>query len=545
VRLGRARRPGVFRLSSVLSIKDTSRDLLVEILAALNPYYADLSDKWRDQVANEFGFGRRELGALASLTLNTAHSFFSHGDIPGFFENVDYFAMRLAKLQVDTRAVARSLEIYQELCEPYLNGLFGARLKEVTATLDVLKSATFVTVSGAYFDTKTREYATLLRVLDAELSSGEITGMFQKVLEITSANFGASMAAILLRQPDSDSFKIQRSVGIEGLVPDDAEFDLGTGFCASLVASGEPEMILDVASDPRIINSVIKDIATSLWGVPLKSSKGVIGAMVLGFARPYEWLPNERDLMRAIADRTVMAIERAEMTDELRAREARIAELSAHLLAVQEDERKRISRELHDETGQSLMVIRLYLGMLENQLSSRTAKAKVRETVSVVDRTIEGIRRIIARLSPLVLQELGLVAAIRKEAKDLAKATGVKVRVAINEDVGRLSPEIEAAIYRVVQESLHNVAKHAQAKSASVQMSRNNDVVYLTVEDDGMGMPAKASSPRSHSFGLAGIKERIASLDGEVRVHSEKGKGTRLEIMVPARQYQEAMSQSA
>jgi signal transduction histidine kinase len=266
---------------------------------------------------------------------------------------------------------------------------------------------------------------------------------------------------------------------------------------------------------------------------------------MLGFARPYEWLPNERDLMRAIADRSVMAIERAQMTEELRAREARIAELSAHLLAVQEDERKRISRELHDETGQALMVIRLYLGMLEAQLTGRTAKAKIRETVSVVDRTIEGIRRIIARLSPLVLQELGLVAAIRKEAKDLAKASGIKVRVAINEDVGRLAPEIEAAIYRVVQESLHNVAKHAQAHSASVQMSRNEETVYLTVEDDGVGMPGKINSPRGHSFGLAGIRERIASLDGEVRVQSEKGKGTRLEIMVPAREYREAMSQSA
>jgi signal transduction histidine kinase len=532
-------------LSSVLSIKDSSRDLLVEILGALNPYYADVTEKWREQVAAEFGFGRRELGALERLSLNTAHSFFSHGDIPGFFENVDYFGMRLAKLQVDTRTVARSLEIYQELSEPYLSGLFGPRLKEVTATLDVLKSASFVTVSGAYFDTKTREFATLLRVLDAELSSGEISQMFQKVLEITSANFGASMAAILLRQQDSEGFKIQCSLGIEGLVPDNAEFELGGGFCDSLASSGESEMILDVANDPRIVQSIIKERATSLWGVPLKSGKTVIGMMILGFARPYEWLPNERDLMRAIADRTVMAIERAQMTDELRAREARIAELSAHLLAAQEDERKRISRELHDETGQSLMVIRLYLGMLEAQLTGRTAKAKVRETVSVVDRTIEGIRRIIARLSPLVLQELGLVAAIRKEAKDLAKATGVKVRVAINEDVGRLAPEIEAAIYRVVQESLHNVAKHAQAKSATVQMSRHDSVVYLTVEDDGVGMPAKANSPRSHSFGLAGIKERIASLDGEVRVHSEKGKGTRLEIMVPARQCQEVMSQTA
>src|SRR2546426_9363181 len=100
------------------------------------------------------------------------------------------------------------------------------------------------------------------------------------------------------------------------------------------------------------------------------------------------------------------------------------------------------------------MVIRLYLGMMESSVTGRSARGKVRETVEVVDRTIEGIRRIIGKLSPLVLQELGLVAAIRKEAKHLSKTTGVKTRVLFSPDVGRLAPGTEQAIYRVVQEAL-------------------------------------------------------------------------------------------
>jgi hypothetical protein len=212
----------------------------------------------------------------------------------------------------------------------------------------------------------------------------------------------------------------------------------------------------------------------------------------------------------------------------------RIVELSGHLLKVQEEERKRISRELHDETGQALMVIRLYLGMLESSVGTRTARAKIRETLEVVDRTIEGIRRIIGRLSPLVLQELGLIAAVRKEAKDLAKSTGVKARVTVSPEFGRLPAVLETAIYRVVQEALHNVAKHANATAVNIEMKREfeGDSVRLIVQDDGSGIPARAN-PARQTFGLAGMHERISTLGGKMKVISSRGKGTRIEVIAP------------
>jgi two-component system sensor histidine kinase NreB len=269
--------------------------------------------------------------------------------------------------------------------------------------------------------------------------------------------------------------------------------------------------------------------------MPLRSNNQVIGVLVIGFTRPFEWLPTEKELLGAIAERSALAIEKARFNDALREREMRIAELSAHLLRAQEEERKRISRELHDATGQQLMVIRLYLGMLDGSTEDAPElRKKIVETVTVVDQTIEGIRRIIAKLSPLVLEELGLIAAIRKEAKDFTKRTGVRTRVAVSESVGRLSNQTETAVYRVVQEALHNVAKHVQAKNVTVQMGRDSDLISLIIQDDGVGITQAPVVGRN--FGLSGMTERVAMLGGSAKVLSAKSKGTRIEVKVPVTQ---------
>jgi signal transduction histidine kinase len=522
-------------VTAVPPFKESSRELIAEVARALEPYFPDITNKWRDQLTSEFGFDGRTLAAVERLTLAAGCSYFCHNDYPGFQENLQYFGTRLSKLQVDTRAVARALELYQSCCEPYIAGLFPEREAEAKAALEMLSSVSFVIISGAYFDSKTLESSALLRLLDAELASADLSALLAKVLDITTQTFQASLGIILLCDAEIGALRISASVGMDVEVPEDFKVELGSGFSGKIAMTGEPGMILDTNNvDTGALRAMIRIKAKSLWGVPLKADGETIGVMVIGFPKPYEWLPTERELMRAIGDRTALAIERARMTDALREREQRIAELSGHLLRVQEEERKRISRELHDETGQALMVIRLYLGMMESGNTTKSVRGKIRETVDVVDRTIEGIRRIIGKLSPLVLQELGLVAAIRKEAKDFARNTGVKARVLIAENVGRLASGTEQAIYRVVQEALHNVAKHAQAKNVTVQLERADELVQVVVEDDGVGIQSRSSNSRDHSFGLAGIKERVAMLGGTSRVISTKGNGTRLEISVPA-----------
>ena len=536
-------------MTAVPPFKESSRELIAEVARALEPYFPDITHKWREQLTRHYGFDGRTLAAVERVTLAAGWPYLRHDDYPAFQENLQYFGTRLSKLQVDTRAVARALELYSTCCEPYIAGLFPEREAEAKAALEMLSSVSFVIVSGAYFDAKTLESSALLSLLDAGLASADLDALMKRVLDITTQTFEASLGIILLCDAESAAtsahantarcetpgkLKVACSVGPGVNLPEDFSIEMGSGFSGRIAVTGEPEMLLDSSSDTGSLRPLVRLQAKSLWGVPLKADRQIIGVMVIGFPKPYEWLPTERELMRAIGDRTALAIERARMVDELREREQRIAELSGHLLRVQEEERKRISRELHDETGQALMVIRLYLGMMETGITARNVKGKIRETVEVVDRTIEGIRRIIGKLSPLVLQELGLVAAIRKEAKDFARNTGVKARVLMNEDVGRLAPGTEQAIYRVVQEALHNVAKHAKAQNVTVQVVREERQVQVIVEDDGIGIQPKTGAKEQQSFGLAGIKERIAMLGGVSRVTSAEGKGTRIEISVPA-----------
>jgi signal transduction histidine kinase len=210
---------------------------------------------------------------------------------------------------------------------------------------------------------------------------------------------------------------------------------------------------------------------------------------------------------------------------------AEISELSRQLLKAQEEERGRISRELHDETGQALMVLRFHLEMLASETRNTEQKAKIAESLDLLDRTIEGLRRTIARLSPRVLEELGLIAAIQRQAQLLAKHTGLEGDLDLPESFDSLDHDLAVALYRSVQEALHNIAKHARAKTFAVRLKVTHHRVSLQIEDDGIGFSPRLG--RTKGFGLTGMRERTAALGGSVSLRSQPDKGTRIRIAFP------------
>lgn len=207
---------------------------------------------------------------------------------------------------------------------------------------------------------------------------------------------------------------------------------------------------------------------------------------------------------------------------------AEVSDLSRQLLQAQEEERRRITRELHDETGQSLMVLRFQLEMLAGEAIDDSQKARIQESLVLLDRTIDGLRRTIARLSPRVLEELGLVVAIRKQLQLLARHTAVRTHEELPEDVGELDSDVQVAVYRSVQEALHNVAKHSRARNAKVKLTISGGKLSLEIEDDGIGFSTRNAADRG--FGLKGMRERASALGGSMKIHSQPGKGTRIRI---------------
>lgn len=207
------------------------------------------------------------------------------------------------------------------------------------------------------------------------------------------------------------------------------------------------------------------------------------------------------------------------------------AELSRHLLKGEEEERRRISRELHDETGQALMVLRFQIEMLASDTRDSEQQARAQESLDLLDQAIEGLRRIIARLSPRVLEEVGLLAAIRRHAQLLSNQTGMKARVDLPESLEGVDHDIEVALYRSAQEALHNISKHSQARSFEIRLRRTADKIDLEIEDDGKGLLSKI--PPDGGFGLTGMRERTVALGGSMAIHSRRGRGTQIRIVLP------------
>ena len=228
-------------------------------------------------------------------------------------------------------------------------------------------------------------------------------------------------------------------------------------------------------------------------------------------------------------------IERAGANEEIKRSREQLRTLATHLQTVREEERTRIAREIHDDLGQALTALKMDLSWLSNRMSKdqKTLLEKTRKMWALIDVTIQTVHRLSSELRPGILDDLGLPAAIEWQAEEFQNRTGIKLEVVFNPEQIDLNKEQSTAIFRIFQEILTNIIRHANATKVEVSLEEKDRGVTLDVADNGRGIrEEEISDPKS--FGLTGMRERVHPWGGEVHISGVQGEGTKIRVSIPA-----------
>jgi PAS domain S-box-containing protein len=315
---------------------------------------------------------------------------------------------------------------------------------------------------------------------------------------------------------------------------------LGEGVSGKVAADGVPWIVHDLMNVDlsRIIGMTaeeIRSLSRSVIAAPLQAGNKIVGVVTAASPEPHHFNDEDLKLLLVVADRVAPAIERGRLIETVHAGRERLKALSARLLTVQEEERRRIAVELHDELGQVLTAVKINLQSVGRKLDAQFG-SDLTDAVASVDEAMERVRDLALDLRPAVLDDLGLPTALRWYTHRFARDTGIEVHFSA-EEAPRLEAAVETACFRVAQEALTNVMRHAHARHVWVDLLAGTGGTGLKIRDDGVGFDVIAARERAVggvSVGLLGMEERVSSLGGEFEVRSIHGKGTRLSVRFPS-----------
>lgn len=248
-------------------------------------------------------------------------------------------------------------------------------------------------------------------------------------------------------------------------------------------------------------------------------------------SHPFQ-LSGQPTILSIVRDITVRKQSEAKLLES----EQRLRKLAAQLLNIQEIERSRISKELHDELGQAMMLLKFQVSTILGELTNPATRQKSSEVLKNIDAAIENIRRLAKDLSPTVLETLGLSAAVRFSLEEFGKSSNIAVSADIDEVNDLLAPPVQRHIYRIFQEALTNIGRHAQARHVKAMINGSEQCISVLIRDDGKGFKVDevlADHPKTRRFGLATIKERVQLIGGSLDIASAPGAGTEITFTVP------------
>ncbi len=302
-----------------------------------------------------------------------------------------------------------------------------------------------------------------------------------------------------------------------------------------ILTTGTAVLIPDLRAHPEWSLPTDRSSEASWMGVPLFARGEVAGLFSLSKREPGYFNDEHVRLAEAMSSQASVAVENAVLFEQMQASTVRMQALSRRLVEVQESERRHIARELHDEAGQALVSLRYGLRLLEREIGEGgSVTERVAELVQRTDTVIDSLHRLAADLRPVSLDHLGLEAALRQYSRSAGSELGLAVRFKSRGFTGaRLPAVVETDLYRVVQEAMTNVVRHARATRVDVLVEHRGDRVMVMVEDDGVGF-APDQVQRGDHFGLLGIRERAEALGGTLTLESAPGAGTTVVVEVPS-----------
>jgi signal transduction histidine kinase len=317
----------------------------------------------------------------------------------------------------------------------------------------------------------------------------------------------------------------------------------GIDWRARMVSTAKPIVLRDLARELDLQGQhAARELGLrSALGMPVLAGHSATAVCEFFSSTPIQHDDLFQEVFAAIGSTLAHAIEARQARD-------RLSEMTGRLLSLQDDERRRLARELHDTTGQnlSMMIVDIdYLG--REQFTSTEARAKLAECGELARRSLQEVRTFSYVLHPPLLEELGVFSALREFVEGFSERSGIVVHLDLPRDSARMPLDVETTIFRVVQESLANIRNHSHATKATVRISLASTEIVITVEDNGSGLPVvvdNSTYPTKIGVGIGSMRERVRQCGGRLQLHS-LGAGTQLQVSLPRQQAKAARAHAA
>ena len=420
---------------------------------------------------------------------------------------------------------------------------FSGNSSKTTAIIELRRDVSMDREFEAQMLKRHHQLLALNRISSAVSGLQDLDAILNIVLENVLEIINGTIGGILLLDKEPDTLYYRAHHGLSAKYTEGVTIPVGKGIAGTVAQTGKPMLVEDISKDPRTLNIYLVG-AEQLKGfisVPLKVKDKVVGVMNVASYEIGRFGADDLALLNSVSDYLGTAIEQASLYTRLSRARERYRTLLQHALKAQEDERRRVARELHDETSQALTSLTLSLqaaiqmaemkGVGDTQVIERLKK-----THSYAVHSGNEVVKLMKELRPTLLDELGMPAAIHRYAKDSLETKGMNVSMEFIGTDDRLPPEVEVTLFRVAQGLIGNILEHSEAKNVSIKVECTDSECVLRIDDDGKGFDISKITgvePSGRGAGLFTIRERLRLVGGTDHVETSPGHGTKVTAKVP------------